>query len=294
MDDMEQFLSKTNPDLTAEEVSDYGHRSLVGAESVLLHFIKSMVTTAFNSLRKQASQEWLIWSTWESENNLFRAVNQFTVSTHQQWAKGELSPRRHSVCQRYALCVIELKNYDVNATIYDAWEQINIRYWRDIPQLLHYARWRISDGVKTRLGTVRTPMSISTHGVVSMMATRFPRCLLTSWDIKGRLCTHKILGDLQTTFTSRIANTTVTNEIVSLSAVLCCPPLKQSIIKSVVEKSGKGGTYFGATGCGKTYKWLSLHVSWRCAVPMCRDWLAHDCYDCWPWWAAEAGRKTVY
>lgn len=29
--------------------------------------------------------------------------------------------------------------------------------------------------------------------------------------------------------------------------------LKQSIIKSVIERNGKGGTYFGATGCGKTY-----------------------------------------
>ena len=45
-----------------------------------------------------------------------------------------------------------------NATIYDAWEQITIRYWRDIPQLLHYCPLAcISDGVKTRLGTVRTP-----------------------------------------------------------------------------------------------------------------------------------------
>ena len=57
------------------------------------------------------------------------------------------------------LCVIELKNpADANATIYDAWEQINIRYWRDIPHLLHYCPLAcISDGVKTRLGTVRTP-----------------------------------------------------------------------------------------------------------------------------------------
>ena len=29
--------------------------------------------------------------------------------------------------------------------------------------------------------------------------------------------------------------------------------LKQSIVDSVVTKSGRGGTYFGATGCGKTY-----------------------------------------
>ena len=42
--------------------------------------------------------------------------------------------------------------------------------------------------------------------------------------------------------------------------------LKQSIIKSVIEKSGKGGTYFGATGCGKTYtmSFLARQLALRC------------------------------
>ena len=42
--------------------------------------------------------------------------------------------------------------------------------------------------------------------------------------------------------------------------------LKQSIIRSVVEKSGKGGTYFGATGCGKTYTmaFLARQLALRC------------------------------
>ena len=42
--------------------------------------------------------------------------------------------------------------------------------------------------------------------------------------------------------------------------------LKQSIIKSVLEKSGKGGTYFGATGCGKTYTmaFLARQLALRC------------------------------
>lgn len=42
--------------------------------------------------------------------------------------------------------------------------------------------------------------------------------------------------------------------------------LKQSIAKSVVEKSGKGGTYFGATGCGKTYTmaFLARQLALRC------------------------------
>ena len=42
--------------------------------------------------------------------------------------------------------------------------------------------------------------------------------------------------------------------------------LKQSIIKSVKAKSGKGGTYFGATGCGKTYTmaFLARQLALRC------------------------------
>lgn len=43
--------------------------------------------------------------------------------------------------------------------------------------------------------------------------------------------------------------------------------LKQSIIKSVQEGTGKGGTYFGATGCGKTYTmaFLARQLSLRCS-----------------------------
>ena len=43
--------------------------------------------------------------------------------------------------------------------------------------------------------------------------------------------------------------------------------LKQSIVKSVVEQTGKGGTYFGATGCGKTYTmaFLARQLSLRCS-----------------------------
>ena len=42
--------------------------------------------------------------------------------------------------------------------------------------------------------------------------------------------------------------------------------LKQSIIRSVVTQSGKGGTYFGATGCGKTFTmaFLARQLALRC------------------------------
>ena len=76
----------------------------------------------------------------------------------------------------YLLCVVELKNpSDANATIFDAWKQITERYWRDIPHLLHYCPLAcISDGVKTRLGTVRTPYEHFMLGGALMMGMPYP------------------------------------------------------------------------------------------------------------------------
>ena len=93
------------------------------------------------------------------DNNIFRVVNQFTVDYVNN---GETKNRRPDVLlyvNGMPVCCIELKSpTDANATINKAWEQINIRYWRDIPHLLHYCPLAcISDGVKTQLGTVRTP-----------------------------------------------------------------------------------------------------------------------------------------
>ena len=71
-------------------------------------------------------------------NNIFRVVNQLVV---EYTNNGKNETRRPDVLlyvNGMPLCVVELKNpSDANATIYDAWEQINIRYWRDIPHLLH-------------------------------------------------------------------------------------------------------------------------------------------------------------
>lgn len=86
-------------------------------------------------------------------------MNQFTIEYTNNGQKENRRPDVLLFVNGMPLCVIELKNpADANATIHDAWEQITIRYWRDIPHLLHYCPLAcISDGVKTRLGTVRTP-----------------------------------------------------------------------------------------------------------------------------------------
>ena len=55
--------------------------------------------------------------------------------------------------------IFEFKSaIDEGKTVHNAWEQITIRYARDIPALLKYTALSvICDGANTRLGTIFTP-----------------------------------------------------------------------------------------------------------------------------------------
>ena len=162
-DDFEQFLRKTNPDLTIEEVQQIMDSvRLVGAESEfsILHKVYGWMVDGIQFIPKDGRARMISLIDFECpENNIFRSVNQFVVEYANNGQKETRRPDILLFVNGLPLCVIELKNpADANATIYDAWEQIYTRYWRDIPHLLHYCPLAcISDGVKTRLGTVRTP-----------------------------------------------------------------------------------------------------------------------------------------
>ena len=162
-DDFKAFLSKTNPELTADEVEQiYDNLRLVGAESdfATLHKVYGWIVNGVQFTPQSGLAEMISLIDFDvPENNIFRVVNQFTVEYTNNGRKENRRPDVMLFVNGMPLCVIELKNpADANATVFDAWEQINIRYWRDIPHLLHYCPLAcISDGVKTRLGTVRTP-----------------------------------------------------------------------------------------------------------------------------------------
>ena len=162
-DDFKAFLSKTNPELTADEVEQiYDNVRLVGAESdfATLHKVYGWIVNGVQFTPQSGLAEMISLIDFDTpKNNIFRVVNQFTVEYTNNGRKENRRPDVLLFVNGMPLCVIELKNpADKNATVFAAWEQINIRYWRDIPHLLHYCPLAcISDGVKTRLGTVRTP-----------------------------------------------------------------------------------------------------------------------------------------
>ena len=162
-DDFQKFISDTNPELTKDEVIKiFDNVRLVGAESdfATLHKVYGWMVDGIQFTLQDGTAKMVSLIDFENPaNNIFRVVNQFTVEYTNNRQKENRRPDVLLFVNGMPLCVIELKNpADAHATVYDAWEQITIRYWRDIPHLLHYCPLAcISDGVKTRLGTVRTP-----------------------------------------------------------------------------------------------------------------------------------------
>lgn len=275
-DDMEHFLSKTNSDLTADEICQIMDSvRLVGAESEFstLHKVYGWMVNGVQFVPQNGQAKMVELIDFENpENNIFRVVNQFTVEYTNNGQKENRRPDILLFVNGMPLCIVELKNpADANVTIYDAYEQITIRYWRDIPHLLHYCPLAcISDGVKTRLGTVCTPYEhfyawrrVNDGDKVSTLPFEEMQTM-----IKGVYSPARFLEIFRDYiyFQDSEYDSEEREVVCRYPQFFAARLLKQSIVKSVIEKSGKGGTYFGATGCGKTYTmaFLARQLALRC------------------------------
>ena len=277
IDDLTQFLSKSNPDLTVDEIRQIIDMvRLVGAESdfATLHKVYNWMVYGIQfTMHNHLSKIINLIDFENPDKNIFRAVNQFSVEYTNNGLKETRRPDVLLFVNGMPLCVVELKNpADANATIYNAWEQINIRYWRDIPHLLHYCPLAcISDGVKTRLGTVRTPYEhfyawrrVENEDKVSTSPFNEMQTM-----IKGVYSPQRFLEIFRDYiyFEDSIHDREEHEIVCRYPQFFATRLLKQSIIKSVIERTGKGGTYFGATGCGKTYTmaFLARQLALRCS-----------------------------
>ena len=191
------------------------------------------------------------------ENNIFKVVNQYSV-------QGEHLRRPDLLVfiNGIPIAICEFKTtIEEDTTIYDAWEQITIRYYRDIPKLMRYCFLSvISDGANTRMGSIFTPYQYyyswnkanDTDKVSNGISSLFTM-------IKGAFAKNRVLSLLRDFVF--YPDDSAENE-----AIVCRYPQffgAQRMLDSIrqhlrPEGDGKGGTYFGATGCGKTYTMLFL------------------------------------
>ena len=280
-DDFKDFVSKSNNYLTKDEVNQiYDTVRLIGGDSdfVTLHKMYGLMVNGIQFVQQDGTPCMVDLIDYENpSNNIFRAVNQLVIEYTNNGQKANRIPDIILYVNGMPLCVIELKNpADARATIFEAWEQINVRYWRDIPHLLHYCPLAcISDGVKTRLGTVRTPYEhfyawrkVNEEDKVSVFPFEETETM-----IKGVYSPERFLQ----IFRDFIYFQDTAYDYKEIEIVCRYPQffgtmlLKQSILKSLRRGDRKGGTYFGATGCGKTYTmaFLARQLALRCVdIPL--------------------------
>lgn len=209
------------------------------------------------------------------DNNIFRVVNQFEM--HQ--GNETRIPDVMLFVNGIPVAILELKNpTDENATIRDAHSQITVRYRRDIMNLLKYCALAIiSDGSNSRLGNVFADYEFfyswkkvnnedkPSKGVDELLSM-----------IKGALTPKRLLSIIRdfVYFPDKKYALAKADEGKEIEVVCRYPQffatrrLKDNIMLHLRSNGGdgKGGTYFGATGCGKTYTMLFLarQLALRC------------------------------
>jgi type I restriction enzyme R subunit len=194
---------------------------------------------------------------YPADNNIYKFVNQLEIVGSEKRI-----PDGIVYINGLPLVVFEFKSaIREEATIYDAYKQLTIRYRRDIPELFKYnAFCVISDGVNNKAGSFFAPyeffyawrrvagLAKDVDGIDSMFT------LIQGMFHKNRL------RDIIRNFIY-IPDSSKKNE-----KIVCRYPqyyaaraLYDNIKKAQKpEGNGKGGTYFGATGCGKSFTMLYL------------------------------------
>ncbi|MFN7845593.1 MAG: type I restriction endonuclease subunit R, partial [Bacteroidota bacterium] len=194
---------------------------------------------------------------YKMDNNVYKFVNQLEI-----FGSEKRIPDGIIYINGLPLIVFEFKSaIREEATIFDAFKQLTIRYRRDIPELFKYnAFCVISDGVNNKAGSFFAPydffyawrrvagLAKDVDGIDSMFTL-----------IKGMFHKNR-LRDIIRNFIY-IPDSSKKNE-----KIVCRYPqyyaaraLYDNIkLAQKPEGNGKGGTYFGATGCGKSFTMLYL------------------------------------
>ena len=207
------------------------------------------------------------------ERNIFRCVNQFVM----EQGKENRRPDILLFVNGIPVCIIELKNpTKYNATVRDAHVQICTRYMRDIPSLLKYCSIAvISDGAKNELGTPFTPFEFFYEWKKVENEDKAGKGLDTLRTlIRGALSPSRLLEVLRdyVYFPDPSKEDDTTEIVCRYPQFFATRKLRNHILHHLrsIGGDGKGGTYFGATGCGKTYTMLFLarQLALRCKTQL--------------------------
>jgi type I restriction enzyme R subunit len=192
-----------------------------------------------------------------TSNNSYKVVNQLSVQGSRL-----RRPDLLLFINGIPIAIFEFKSaIKEDTTIYDAWEQIHKRYCRDIPKLMKYCFLSvISDGANNKLASIFTPYEYYyswnkanddekvSNGISSLFTM-----------IKGAFAIDRVTAILRD-FVYYPDESKGDLAIITRYPQFFAANKMLANIKNHLRPhgDGKGGTYFGATGCGKTYTMLFL------------------------------------
>lgn len=191
-------------------------------------------------------------------SNIYRVVNQMEIVGSERRI-----PDAILYINGLPLVVFEFKSaIREDATIHDAYKQLTIRYARDIPELMKYnALCVISDGVNTRMGSLFAPYEFfyTWRKITGNESVEHDGINALHTMIHGLFNPHRL---------SQVIRHFIYFPDVSRRDMKVVPRYPQfyaaqKLYKNILNHrkphgDGKGGTYFGATGSGKSFTILFL------------------------------------
>ena len=197
-------------------------------------------------------------ATYQAGSNIYRMVNQMEIQGSEKRI-----PDGILYINGLPLIVFEFKSaIREEATIHNAYVQLTTRYARDIPELLKYnALCILSDGVNSKVGSLFAPYEffyawrkVTGNEPIGQDGINSLHTMIEGLFDKSRL--RQVIRHF-------VYFPDVSNEEVK---IVCRYPQFYAARKLYdnirrhrkPEGDGKGGTYFGATGCGKSFTMLFL------------------------------------
>lgn len=222
--------------------------------------IMKLISDGFSFKREDRSQKdiWVYLIDYSNtSNNIIKFVNQLEiVGYHKRIPDGIV------YINGIPMVVLEFKTaIEENTTIYDAYKQLTVRYERDIPELFKFnAFCVISDGVNNKAGSFFAPYEFfyawrkvegldnEVDGISSLYTL-----------IQGMFNKERLV-DIICNFIYLPDSSNKDEKIVCrYPQYYAARKLFQNIkLHQRPNGDGKGGTYFGATGCGKSFTMLYL------------------------------------
>ena len=221
-----------------------------------------LITEGFSLKREDASLPDLFIEPIDFDtegNNIFRIVNQLEIQ-----GREKRIPDGIVYINGLPMVVLEFKSaVKENTTIMDAYTQLTVRYRRDIPDLFKYNAFVvISDGANSKYGSLFTPYDFfyawrkieaedkATEGISSLLTM-----------MKGMFRKERLLSVMKDFVFLPDSSKKELKIVCRYPQFFATHKLFENIkqhSKLNGKGDGKGGTYFGATGCGKSYTMLFL------------------------------------